>query len=70
MADTYLYIDRQSGLDQLPVDLLSTFGEPEEVLTFRLTPDRKLAIVAAEDVLSAIDAQGFFLQLPPPSGEQ
>lgn len=64
-ADMYLYVIKAKGLTDVPSALLDLFGEPEVVLDFLLTPDRKLARVQAERVLTEIERQGFYLQMPP-----
>ena len=61
----YLYVLRSSGLAGVPEVLLQKFGKPEVALTLTLKPGRKLARCNADDVLKAIDEQGFYLQLPP-----
>ena len=61
----YLYVDHQSSIDELPEALLATFGEPQPVMLLHLTPERRLARATAVDVLNSIDAQGFYLQMPP-----
>ncbi len=61
----YLYVDRSSGLDELPEALLATFGEPQAVMVLHLTPERRLARARAADILDSIQAQGYYLQLPP-----
>lgn len=61
----YLYVDHQSAIAELPETLLATFGEPQPVMLLHLTPERRLARANAVDVLKSIDAQGFYLQLPP-----
>ncbi len=61
----YLYVDKQQGIGDLPEPLLQTFGTPESVMTLVLTPERRLARADAAAVLEAIDAQGFYLQMPP-----
>jgi uncharacterized protein YcgL (UPF0745 family) len=61
----YLYVDREEGLERVPAALLTTFGEPVEVMTLVLTPERKLARANAAEVLESISERGFFLQLPP-----
>lgn len=63
--ETYLYVDKRRGLQDVPETLLASFGEPREVLSLLLTPERKLARVDAAAVLAAIQKQGFYLQLPP-----
>ena len=67
-AEMYLYVDREKGLERVPAALLSKFGEPVEVMTLVLTPERKLARVSVADVLESISAHGFFLQMPPTDG--
>jgi uncharacterized protein YcgL (UPF0745 family) len=64
-ADTYLYVERSVGLEKVPESLLERFGRPESVLTLRLAPERRLARVTGEQVLQALEEQGFYLQLPP-----
>jgi len=64
--ETYLYVDKKTGLGQVPDALLRQFPDPILVTTFKLTPDRKMARVDAAKVLEAIQSQGFYLQMPPP----
>lgn len=64
-AEMYLYVERSEGLARVPEGLMARFGEPREVLTLKLTPERKLARARATDVLEAINARGYYLQLPP-----
>jgi uncharacterized protein YcgL (UPF0745 family) len=64
--ETYLYVDSTEDLARVPGPLMDRFGKPVLVLTFELTPERKLARVAATTVLDAIEASGFYLQMPPP----
>ncbi len=64
-AELYIYVRREEALARVPPDLLAKMGNMSEVLTLKLTPDRKLARVKAVDVLAAIADKGFFLQLPP-----
>lgn len=65
----YLYVDFTAALSQVPEALLVQFGETTEVLSLQLTPDRVLARADAHEVLTQIDAAGFYLQLPPAEGE-
>ncbi|MES2605362.1 MAG: YcgL domain-containing protein [Pseudomonadota bacterium] len=64
-AELYVYVRRADALSKLPPELLDKLGSTSEVLTLKLTPDRKLARVKATDVLAAIAAKGYYLQLPP-----
>lgn len=63
--EMYVWVDRHDGPGQLPEELLAATGKLEEVLTLRLTPDRKLARARASEVLAAIADLGYYLQLPP-----
>jgi uncharacterized protein len=67
--EMYLYVEKAVGLEEVPEALLETFGEPEEVMTIILTPERKLARVNVEDVLSDIAEKGFYLQMPPSAAD-
>jgi uncharacterized protein len=63
--EMYLYINRADGLSRVPEELLTRLGTISEVMTIKLTPERKLARARAPDVLAAIAAKGFYIQLPP-----
>ncbi|MGE0624906.1 MAG: YcgL domain-containing protein [Pseudomonadales bacterium] len=67
-ADLYLYVDFSEDLARVPESLLERFGLPELALSLTLTPDRPLARASATEVLSAIDENGYFLQMPPADG--
>lgn len=66
--DMYLYVDFREDLERVPEALLQQFGEPELALSLNLTRSRKLARVAAADVLSAVESNGYYLQMPPADG--
>jgi uncharacterized protein YcgL (UPF0745 family) len=63
--EMYLYVNRAEGLSRVPEELLTRLGTIAEVMTIELTPQRKLARANAPEVLAAIAAQGFYIQLPP-----
>jgi uncharacterized protein YcgL (UPF0745 family) len=63
--EMYLYVNRTEGLSRVPEELLARLGIISEVMTIKLTPDRKLARAKASEVLIAVAAQGFYIQLPP-----
>lgn len=65
--ETYLYVDKSRGLEKVPEALLQLFGEPRQVMIMLLTEERKLARVDAKKVLAALQEQGYYLQMPPPS---
>ena len=62
----FLFVDSSEDLDRVPETLLAKFGAPELALSFDLDPDRRLAHADARAVLAAIEADGFYLQMPPP----
>ncbi|WP_116364251.1 YcgL domain-containing protein [Parahaliea mediterranea] len=64
-AEMYLYVDRATGLAEVPEALLKQFGEPVSVMILLLEPGRKLARADAAEVLANIERQGFYLQMPP-----
>lgn len=68
-AEMYLYVDKARGIEDVPDTLLATFGEPEAVMLLPLTPQKKLARADVNEVLAAIEAQGFYLQMPPTEAE-
>jgi uncharacterized protein len=68
-ADMYLYVRKSEGLARVPKALLDKFGKPAHVMTLLLRDGRKLARVDVEKVRTALNEQGFFLQLPPPKDD-
>ena len=68
-AEAYLYVDKARGLADVPEVLLAQFGEPEPVMSLMLDPARKLARADAAEVLATIEAQGYYLQMPPTASE-
>ena len=64
-SETYLYLAADCPFEDLPEDLQATFGEPVFVMALELFPEKKLARVAARDVLKSLHERGYFLQLPP-----
>ena len=67
--EMYLYVDQVRGLEDVPAELLQSFGEPEPVLALLLEPSRRLARVDAGEVLDSIEQRGYFLQMPPTPAE-
>jgi uncharacterized protein YcgL (UPF0745 family) len=61
----YLYVDKTEGLARVPEALMQRFGRAELAMTLLLGAGRKLVRANVEEVLQAIAAQGFFLQMPP-----
>lgn len=67
--EMYLYVDKSRGLQDVPDELLARFGEPAPVMILPLTPEYTLARAEVSEVLSSIEAQGFYLQMPPTLAE-
>lgn len=63
--EMYLYVDAAADLERVPEELLQRFGRPIEALVLHLTAERKLARADAVRVLESIEAEGFYLQMPP-----
>jgi uncharacterized protein YcgL (UPF0745 family) len=61
----YLYVAQSEGLTKVPASLLERFGEVTPVMRLLLGSDKKLAQADVEKVISDIQEQGFYLQLPP-----
>lgn len=64
-AGMYIYIDKANGLNVLPEELKKCAGKMTLAMTLVITPNKKLAKAKAENVLAAIDNQGFYVQMPP-----
>lgn len=65
----YLYVKKEEGLTKVPEELLKLFGKPQPAMVLLLTPEKKLARVSVEKVVASLDAQGFYLQMPPRTEE-
>ena len=64
----YLYTQKdvnQPVLDTLPEALKKRLGKTTLAMTLILTPEKKLAVADAQKVIESIEAQGFYLQMPP-----
>ena len=64
--EMYLYVDAKADLSRVPDELLERFGRPVEALSLVLTVDRPLARAEAARVLTCIEEEGYYLQMPPP----
>jgi uncharacterized protein YcgL (UPF0745 family) len=67
--EMYLYVEKAEGLAKVPADLLQRFGEPEAIMLVLLDGRRRLARANAEEVKAQVQAQGFYLQMPPTLAE-
>lgn len=64
-AELFLFVPQENGLDKLPDELLVMFGEPQHVIDFELTPEKKLARENPQTVIEAIESKGYYMQMPP-----
>ena len=64
----YVYVPEMIGLKKVPAALLAQFGDPTAVMTLDLKAGQKLAQVSAEEVMTAVDNKGYYLQMPPVVG--
>ena len=62
---TFLYVPKDLHPEDWPEGLAAIFSEPQKVLTLLLTPDQPLAMQTAAEVMSSLQTQGYFLQMPP-----
>ena len=65
--DTYLYIRRRDDFTEVPEQLLSLFGQPEFVMLLPLAKRPQLARLSTAQLQQALDTDGYYLQLPPPT---
>lgn len=66
----YLYVAHEESFSRVPPELLQQFGKPEEAMRLQLNEHRKLARANSQDVLSAIEIKGYYLQMPPSAHTQ
>ena len=64
-SDTYLYLKAGMRPEELPAALRTLLGDLQQFLTLEISENSKLAQVSADDVLAALNDQGYFLQMPP-----
>jgi uncharacterized protein len=69
-ADYYLFVKHDEDMSRVPDSLLSYFGKHELAMTLALSPEQKLAVASASEVLESLQENGYFLQLPPQSNEE
>ena len=63
--ELYLYLQKKDDFSEIPEPLFNSLGRIEFVMELEITPDRKLARVDANKVLSSLQDKGFFVQMPP-----
>ncbi|WP_319380332.1 YcgL domain-containing protein [Thiomicrorhabdus sp.] len=68
--ELYLFVPQEDALEKLPKELLVMFGEPQHVIDFDLTPERRMAREDAAKVYAAITDKGYYMQMPPTEAEK
>lgn len=63
-SDTYIYIEDENKLNELPEGLDRLLGKLEFVMNVDLASRSKLANADIAEVKECIQRQGFYLQLP------
>lgn len=63
---TYLFVKNRDDFSSVPEALMTTFGTPQLVTLVNLANRDKLAFADIDKVKENLEAQGFYLQLPPP----
>lgn len=66
----YLYLEKRDDFSKLPAELTQLFGRPEFAMMLNLADREKLAHADIKKVMSALDNDGYYLQLPPPITQQ
>ena len=61
----YLYVPSGAPLDELPAALLQYVGRLEHAMDLELSAERKLAQEDVLKVMENLNAQGFYVQMPP-----
>ncbi len=64
-SEMYLYVIKARGLADVPDELMTLFGKPEQVMDMLLTAERRLARVDTARVLAELGEKGYYLQMPP-----
>ncbi|HPE59933.1 MAG TPA: YcgL domain-containing protein [Thiolinea sp.] len=62
---TYLFLPEKDDFSRVPPSLIELFGEAIFSFEFELTAERRLMQADPIQVMSNMDQNGFFLQLPP-----
>lgn len=62
--NSYLYIEQEDDFSRVPEILMTSLGKLEFVMELDLNPEKKLAQADIKQVISALEYDGFYLQLP------
>ncbi len=64
-AGMYLYVAKKDDFSSVPEALMNQFGRPQLVMMLPLSKRDALGGVDKAKLIDAINAQGFYLQMPP-----
>lgn len=62
--DSYLFIEKKDDFSRVPESLMQMMGKLEFVMLLKLDVNRKLAQADPEKVITALEEEGFYLQMP------
>lgn len=65
----YIYLEKETGLKEVPESLLELFGKPILVTHMMVGESKQFAKFSAQDLFQAISDKGFYLQIPDPVPE-
>jgi len=63
-TDCYLYLDKPAASADLPMPVKKVVGDLVLVMELEVKLDTKLALSDPEKVLTALNEQGFYIQMP------
>lgn len=63
---TYLYVEKKDDFSRVPAELMQGFGKPQLAMLLPLDGSKRLANADLEKVKTALQEQGYYLQVPPP----
>ena len=62
--DSYLYIEQEGDFSRVPEILLEAMGKLELVMNLELNGEKKLVRADVQQVMEALEQDGFYLQIP------
>ncbi len=68
--DYYLFVRKDEGMERVPDALKALLGNLEIVTEVGLHDRRKLAQADVMEVMAQIEAEGYYLQMPPRRGPE
>lgn len=66
--DYFLFVRTSDEFSRVPEGLRRLLGGLDKVMDLELHPQRRLAQADVVEVMRQIESQGYFLQMPPGSG--